>query len=412
MADGSLSLLHRFWRRLPVERRRAVLARVTAWVAPRPDRRPPAAVGGIAVVGELSRASGLGEAARLMRLALTGLGVATWSLDIGARLPGGSAEAAPRMDVPPAGAPLLIHVNAPSLPWVLLGLPRALLRGRRVIAYWAWELPVAPDPWRLALPFVHEVWVLSRFTGDALAGLLPRDGRIPLRVVPIPVAMSPPVPSRLRRADFGLPDDAVVVLTSFSLASSFARKNPLGAITAFVRAFGDRADRVLVLKVGHAEHFPADLAMLREAVGGAANIRLETRIFPTADSHALTACADIVLSVHRAEGFGLVPAEAMLLGVPVVATGWSGNMEFMDADSAALVDFSLIPAVDPRGVFQAPGALWAEPDIEHASAQLRRLADDPGARAALGTAGQAMARRRLGDQAVRDAVRGLGLAAS
>ncbi len=115
------------------------------------------------------------------------------------------------------------------------------------------------------------------------------------------------------------------------------------------------------------------------------------------------------MSLHRSEGFGLVPAEAMLLGRPVVATGWSGNMEFMDPGSAALVAYRLVPAVDARGVFEAPGAVWAEPDVADAAAQLVRLADDPAARSALGESGRAMATRCLGDGPLRDAVRGLGL---
>ncbi len=118
-----------------------------------------------------------------------------------------------------------------------------------------------------------------------------------------------------------------------------------------------------------------------------------------------------MLSLHRAEGFGLVPAEAMLLGVPVVATGWSGNMDFMDADSAALVPYTLVPARDPRGVFEAEGAEWAEPDIAAAAARLARLADDPAERAALGARGRATARARLGLAPVRDALAGIGLAA-
>ena len=403
-----LSLPHRLWRMLPASGRRTLFAHGTALLAPRPDRLPPPATGGIAVVGELSRASGLGEAARLMRMALDGMGVANWSLDVGDRLPGGTSGTR-QIDVPPPGAPLLVHVNAPSLPWALLQMPRAVMRGRRVIAYWAWELPVVPDNWRLALPFVHEIWVLSKFSGDAIATILPRNGRIALRVVPIPVAVAPPRPSAMDRAAFGLPPDALVVLVSFNIASSFARKNPLAAIAAFRQAFGDRPDRVLVLKVGHTDYFPEDLAVLREAAGEAPNIRFETRTLPTADSHALTACADIVLSLHRSEGFGLVPAEAMLLGRAVVTTGWSGNMEFMDADSAALVNFTLVPANDPRGVFEAPGAVWAEPDIAHAASQLIRLADDPLARAALAERGRAMAQRRLGDGALREAVAALGL---
>ena len=60
----------------------------------------------------------------------------------------------------------------------------------------------------------------------------------------------------------------------------------------------------------------------------APNIRIETHTLAPEDRHALTACADIVLSLHRGEGFGLVMAEAMLLGKPVVATGWSGNTDY------------------------------------------------------------------------------------
>ena len=76
---------------------------------------------------------------------------------------------------------------------------------------------------------------------------------------------------------------------------------------------------------------------------------------------------------------GLVPAEAMLLGKPVIATGWSGNMGYMDAGNAALVGFRLVPAKDPRDVYA--DAVWAEPDLADAIAHLRRLADDPVARA-------------------------------
>ena len=109
----------------------------------------------------------------------------------------------------------------------------------------------------------------------------------------------------------------------------------------------------------------------------APNIRIDTRILPPEDRHALTACADIVLSLHRGEGFGLVLAEAMLLGKPVVATGWSGNTDFMDPSNAALVAYRLAPARDDRDVYRG---LWAEPDVADAADRLRALADDPALR--------------------------------
>ena len=331
-------------------------------LAPRPERVPPPVGAGMALLGEFSRPSGWGMGVRLVRSALDGMGVATVALDADVR-----AGA-----LPPAGMPLLLHVNPPSLPLALLKQDRRLLRGRRVVGMWNWELPVAPAAWRVGLRFVHEVWVSSHFTAAAMAGLLPADGRIPLRVVSYPLAVTPPIPAAMGR-----------------------------------EAFGDRADRVLVLKVGHPDHFPADFEVLRGAVAGVGNIRLETRAMAQGEVHALTACADIVLSLHRSEGFGLVPAEAMLLGRPVVATGWSGNMDFMDADSTVLVPFRLVPARDPRGVLEAPGAMWAEPDVGAAAEALRRLADDPEARRALGARGQAHARAALGAESLAAAMAGL-----
>jgi glycosyltransferase involved in cell wall biosynthesis len=398
--------LHRLWRLLPARPRRVLLARATALIAPRPDRRPPPPRAGMVIGGELGRASGLGEAARLMERAIAGLGVRTWQLDTGTPL---ERETPAPPDGVPDGAPLLLHVNAPLLPWALLRVPRALVHRRRVIGCWAWELPVVPDTWRIGLGFVHEIWAVSRFTAEAFRRWVPPEAGILIRTVPHAVAAAPPEPAPLGRAAFGLPEAAVVVLVSFSLASSNERKNPLGAIAAFRAAFGDRADRILLLKIGDPAHFPREFDALRGRVADCPNIRLETRTLPRADSHALTACADVVLSLHRSEGFGLVPAEAMLLGRAVVATGWSGNMDFMDADSAVLINYRLVEARDPRGVFEAPGALWAEPDLGEAATALRWLADDPAGRAALGARGQEAARARLGPQPLAAALAELGL---
>jgi glycosyltransferase involved in cell wall biosynthesis len=402
--------LHRAWRALPPRGRRLLLARGSALLAPRPDQPPPPARGGLAVAGELGRPSGLGEAARLMLAALQKLGLPGWQVNIGPPLLREGHDLPPSGrsgELPPAGAPLLLHVNAPQLPLALLRLPRGLIRGRRIIGYWAWELPVVSGDWRAGLPFVHEVWVPSQFTRAALETLLP--GRV--HVVPPPLAAAPPAPSALDRAAFGLPSGAVVVLVSFSLASSFARKNPLGAIEAFRMAFGSRPDRILVLKIGNPGHDPEGFARLRQAAD-APNIRIETRNLPSADRHALTRAADIVLSLHRSEGFGLVPAEAMLLGRAVIATGWSGNTDFMDQESAGLVGFRLVPARDPRGVFEAPGAVWADPDLGQAAELLRRLADDSVLRAELGSRGRAMVMARLGPDHLAAALGALGLTAS
>jgi glycosyltransferase involved in cell wall biosynthesis len=397
------SLAHRLWRQLPARQRRRVVTWISSLLAPKIEQMPPAASDGVAVAGELSRASGLGEGARLILRGLRQAGVPSWTIDIGSMLPAHTEDFVVHSELPPEGAPLILHVNAPFLPWVLFRLPRAVVRGRRIIGYWLWELPAAPPEWRAGARFVHEVWVPSDFVAGAIEPLLP--GRV--RVVPFPLAAARPEPSVLDRTAFGLPREAVVILVSFNLASSLERKNPLAAIAAFRAAFGDRSDRLLLMKVGNREHAPDDFARIVQAIDGAPNMQLETRMLPTADHHALTAASDIVLSLHRSEGFGLVLAEAMLLGKPVIATGWSGNMTFMDAGSAALVDYRLVPAQDPRQVYA--GASWAEPDRGSAVAHLRRLADCPAERAALGARGEAAATARLGIAPLITALRGIGL---
>jgi glycosyltransferase involved in cell wall biosynthesis len=326
----------------------------------------------------MTRASGLGEGARLMAEAARSLGIPVWIFDL-PPLDDSRAEleaSAGAGGLPPPGVPLVVHVNAPMLPLALLRLPCAVTRQRPIIGYWAWELQEVPPEWRPAVACVSEIWVPSRFTAAAMEALAP--GRV--RVVPPPLALVPPVPSPLDRSAFGLPDAAVVVLVSFNLASSLARKNPFAALAAFHGAFGDRADRLLVLKVSHPDHAPEDFARLAGMAVGP-NIRLETRVLRPADSHALTACADIVLSLHRAEGFGLVMAEAMLLGKPVVATGWSGNTDFMDAENSEPVGCRLIPARDDRAVYRGQ---WAEPDVVEAVDRLRALAGAPALRLELG----------------------------
>jgi glycosyltransferase involved in cell wall biosynthesis len=334
-----------------------------------------------------------------MAAAAERLSLPVWTVDLPPPVDARPEVPLTRSAAPPPGVPLVLHVNAPMLPLALMRLPAELTRNRPIVGYWAWEMPEVPPEWRPALACVSQVWVPSRFTAAVLEPLLP--GRV--RVVPPALALVPPVASPMNRTAFGLPEHAVVVLVSFNLASSFARKNPFAAIAAFRGAFGDRPDRLLLLKVGHPEHAPADFARLAQ-MARAPNIRLETLTMPPEDRHALTGCADIVLSLHRGEGFGLVLAEAMLLGKPVIATGWSGNTDFMDGSNAALVPYRLIPARDDRSVYRG---LWAEPDVAEAAILLRTLADDATLRRALGERARTSTLARLNGKELLKALEAL-----
>ena len=268
-------------------------------IAPHPDRYPR---GGfpLGIAGLFSTASGIGEGARLAYAALDAAGLAPAAFNLSGTF--GQCEfssADHRRALVPGGGSLIVHHNAPYVPHALWALGRARIQGRRIIGYWAWELPKLPPLWRPGMRFVHEIWVPSRFTRDAVASATD----LPVHVVPHPLPKMPVRPGM--RARLGLPDDALVVLSIFHLGSAYARKNPLAAIAAFRKAFGTRTDRVLAIKlIDNGAH--AARTELDAAIAGAPNIRLIEGMLPQADMAGLTQAADIVISLHRSEGFGLV----------------------------------------------------------------------------------------------------------
>jgi glycosyltransferase involved in cell wall biosynthesis len=370
-----------------MEFRRNAMSGLAARMVQKPCTAPPATSNGVIVAGDIAGANGLAETARMIHGSLARHGFARGLAPLG--LP--SVVPGLRQALPPDAAFLAV-VNAPILPVALLRYPKAFLENRRVIGMWAWELPVLPKTWAHGARFAHEIWAPSHFTAAAVESIAP--GRV--RVVPYPLAATPLAVSG-DRAQFGLPADRLIVLTVFNLASSMERKNPLGAIAAFKAAFGARDDVLFVLKLSETEDYLDDLKLIQAAIGGAANIRLLTQTLPEAELRGLIAAADIVLSLHRSEGFGLIPAAAMLLGRAVVATGWSGNLDFMTPATSALVAHRLVPAIDPRGTYQVPGAIWAEPDVDDAVAALRRLAGDAAGRAAMGAAAALDVAAKIGE---------------
>lgn len=284
------------------------------------------------------------------------------------------------------GGVIIVHINPRELPLAILVMGRSHLRQRRIIGYWAWELPDIPRSWKSAFRYVDEVWVPSRFVSDAVR---PHTD-LKVRVVPHPVR--PPLAARLNRAELKLPENAFVCLTMFDMRSGFARKNPLAAVRAFCRAFGDDADKLLVLKVGDAQRVGWAKAALERELSGMPNVRVIDNKLESPDIGSLMHCVDVVVSLHRSEGFGLVLAEAMMLGKCVVATGWSGNMAFMNSENSALVKYQLVPIRDPQGIYtENDDQRWAEADVDHAAEWLRLLASD-----------QEM-RERIGANAARDA---------
>ena len=402
-----LDRLRRLSRALPISQ--AMLHRLrraagmgfhaAAWLRHGRSRRPVQPRSGpVCVVGFHGSVLGIGEAARGLSDALRAAGAEVTDWDISARF-GHDTRLDGRWSAePPAeAAAMVIVLNPRELIQLMAMAGAAPFAGRRCVGAWAWELEQVPPSWRAGFRYVDEVWGCSRFVADAVQAAAPPG--LPVRVLPHPVRPSGASPDR---AAFGLPQDKAVVLTAFDVRSGFTRKNPMAAVRAFrLAGVSDRA--VLLCKAAGVEGAPDLMAQLDAEIGEGGEARLMTDWLTGAEMASLIATADIVLSLHRSEGFGLLPAQAMAAGKAVVATAWSGNLEFMTPDNSALVDYTLVPVSDPQGLYD--GGRWAEPDVENAARKLAALIADPaacqalGARAAIET-GAGLDPARVGRQAL------------
>ncbi|MEO1198860.1 MAG: glycosyltransferase [Pseudomonadota bacterium] len=289
-----------------------------------------------------------------------------------------------RGQLPNAGGGVwLLHGNAPEALTTLMKVRPGYWRHKFRIGYWAYELTPAPKLWRRIAGLFHEVWVPSRFVADSLAGIRP-----PVRVMCHPVSgFAGVVPQRGR---FGIDADFAVLCAS-DLRSSMARKNIIGAIETYRRAFPETsAAAQLIVKLHRTDQYPKALAKVLEVAGGRSDIRIVSQQLDPEDMRRLIVSCDLVLSPHRSEGFGLLLAEAFMAGRLALATSWSGNMDFMHGLDPLLISARQTAVLDPYGVYQASSnATWAEPDLIEASTKLATIAKEtPQWRAQLSAAGR------------------------
>jgi glycosyltransferase involved in cell wall biosynthesis len=358
--------------------------RLTAYVKLGRSRRPQAPrPGPVCVVGFHGSVLGIGEAARAFAAALRLAGAEVVEWDISA-LFGHKV----RLDClapahpPTDAASLVVFLNPHELVQLVAMAGPGPFQDRFCAGVWFWELEQIPRSWRPAMGYVDEVWAGSRFVAAAVAQRAPAG--LPIRVLPCPVGRPEAAPDR---AAFDLPGDKVVVLTAFDVRSGFHRKNPIAAVRAFRQANRD-GKAVMVCKVAGVDGAPDLVAGLKAEIGEGDDVRLMTDWLTSRQMWSLVDSADIVLSLHRSEGFGLLPAQAMALGKAVVATGWSANLDFMTPDNGVLVDYTLVPVEDSQGLYRY--GRWAEADIQDAATKLKALIDDPALR------------QRLGAQAAKD----------
>lgn len=375
------TLVLALWRRLPtavrapvhrlLHRLRRFASRAVVTIRSPQSRR--AGADPLVVAGFLTDPLGIGRGARIFGQALAPTAGAIHGIDVGPML-----NRAVRLEwpselasAPRGGGTVISHINPPELMIWIERTVAAQIAGRRHIGYWAWETARCPDDWKPAMAWVDAVWTPSSFTTRAVRELLPNK---PVSTVLLPVfAMPEAAPDRAR---LGWRDDECVVFTAFDAKSTYIRKNPMGALDAYVRAVPEPGEKArFVCKISNGDFAPTETRELVRRLSERPDTLLLDATLSDDDMTALIASTDVVLSLHRAEGFGLLVAQGMWLGKPTVTTGYSGVEDFTTAQASSLVPYKIRALSDPQGIY--PLTEWAEPDMDVAAQALSELITAP-----------------------------------
>ena len=351
---------------------------------------------GVNYAGYLRAEMGVGEAARGYIRALRARDFQLGYADLSDLAPHRKEDQSLGDLTAPADNPTLhdiniIHVNADQLPVAREFLGPGFFRDRYNIGIWAWETQSFPESWFGRFRLVDEVWVGSSFMAEAI-------GRVaPVPVIVMPHVVETPAVAADRKA-FGLDEAEFVFLFMFDFRSIPSRKNPEAAIRAFSQAFTPDDPVRLLIKSMNGEHEPEAMRALKHLAGDH-RVDFLDRTLDNEERYRLIASCDAFLSLHRAEGFGLAIAEAMSLGKPVIATGWSGNMDFMTVANSFPVAYHLKPLEQDHPPYPA-GTLWAEADIDHASRVMRLVYSEPELAARIGARAREDIQKYFGTAAV------------
>jgi glycosyltransferase involved in cell wall biosynthesis len=255
----------------------------------------------------------------------------------------------------------------------------SLFADRYNIGWWPWELPVWPSRWLPAFAVIDEVWAASEFTRKMYSSATPK----PVTLMRLPASVERM--KKISRRALGLPAKRFLFLYIFDFKSYLERKNPWAVLQAFQRAFPSDDSLGLVMKTMNTRSGDTRWEeFIRQCATDERIIVLEKTLDRDKVLGLVQAC-DAYVSLHRSEGFGRTLAEAMLLGKPVVGTGFSGNADFLTEETGYPVKWKKRPVVESEYPFvQAEdSAWWAEPDIAHAAHQMRSAREAAGSEWAL-----------------------------
>jgi len=337
---------------------------------------------GIDVLGFFTAEHGVGEAARVLVRTLQNAGVAVSTIDYTDTQ--SRREHLYECDNVSRNKVLFASINSDQLTVARDRLGREFFTDRYVIGQWFWELEEAPHWFGPAFGLVNELWAPTRFIETMLRKSVPPH--VTVKYVPLPV-VKPQVDSSISRARFGL-DDRYMFLFAFDFMSVMKRKNPLGLIDAFTRAFTEGEGPMLVIKAINGDMRPVESAQLRDAVSKRSDIVLIDEYFTKVETSTLTSLADCYVSLHRSEGLGLTISEAMALARPVIATGYSGNLDFMNSTNAYVVPGGRV-RVGRGAEGYSPDATWVEPSVSEAAIYMRYVYENQEKAREKGLRGQA-----------------------
>ncbi len=319
--------------------------------------------GRVLVAGLLSSPNGIGRGGRLICHGLNELGYDVATLDLSPVIqPDLSKVPLPEMALDDGKGPIILHVNPTEVPKALHLLRHRNVKNRRLIGVWAWELETVPDVFNSIAKLFDEVWSISQFSKDSFQNLpVPVVNMgYPITQVCTPISVDWRVKLKLSHE--------FLILTSFDSRSSVSRKNPEGAVRAFLEAFRDNSNVKLIVKA------TGKLNVEDKAVFDAENIEVIEDILSENEMTDLIRSCDCYLSLTRAEGFGLVAAEAASYGISTIITGWSAPAEWSECPCVYHVDYELTPTKDAHNVYDdKKGRRWAEPKITHAANLLKHV---------------------------------------
>ena len=335
---------------------------------------------GVNIVGDFRSESASGEVSRALVSALDSAGERVLPVLSRVATPDTHDRAYDAVSAPQAPYTVnLLCIDPDGLPELVRQVGSDFFAGRYSIGVWFWPLETFPPDWRSRFSLLEEVWVPSEFAAQALGGQVP----IPIRVMPFPISASD-VEAR-SRPELGLPD-GTLFLTRVDYRNDPELQNPLAVVEAFRRAFADGEDARLVIDCVHSGQAEAAHAELRSAAAEDPRIHLAEHQRTGEEWLSAIELCDGYVSLHRAQAFGLDCARAMSLGRPVIATGYSGNLEFMTAGNSFLVEYERSRVGGGHDPYPAD-AEWADPKLEHAARLMHDVHSDPDAareRAAIG----------------------------